>query len=141
MSLYNAVFGFNPACVLLLPMIGKTREDFPRFRDCFLGDTDRRTIQVFTRTGGGNRDGYAEENDAVTKFEGYLSDWDDDFDSTFAYWEFAVPEKWHADFDRVVAGDCAAMSEDCKALIKSAYPRLADQIDKLTTPKKEGSGS
>lgn len=38
MSLYNMVCGFNPACVWLLPMLGKKHTEYPRFRDCFLSE-------------------------------------------------------------------------------------------------------
>ena len=132
MSLYNMVFGFNPACVLFLPMIGKSRDDFPRFRDAFSGDADQRTIRVMTRTGGGNREFHEDENDAITKFDGYVKDWDDDFDSTFAYWEIAVPEKWHADYDKIMAGEFSEVSQEYVAVIKAAYPKLVETIDKLT---------
>jgi hypothetical protein len=139
MSLYNAVMGFNPACVLLLPMIGKSREDFPRFRDCFAGNPETRTIQVFTRTGGGNREAYEEENDAITQIEGFLKDWDDDFDSTFAYWEFAVPEIWHSDFDKVVSGNLGNVSDAYKDLIRDACPKLKDKLDALSEAEKGGA--
>ena len=61
MSLYNALFGFNPACILILPMIGRGgQEGYPRFRDCFV--TDEGNIAVYTRVGGNNRNcGYGEE--------------------------------------------------------------------------------
>ena len=38
MSMYNMVKGFNPACVLILPMLSRKSEDYPRFRDCFVHD-------------------------------------------------------------------------------------------------------
>lgn len=132
MSLYNAVFGFNPACILLLPMIGKTPDDFPWFRDCFVGEPWSKTIHVLTRTGGGNRELYEVENDAITLFEGYVKDWDDDFDSTFAYWEIAAPEKWHADYDKIVMGNFSDLSQEYIGVMKAAYPELSGEIDKLT---------
>lgn len=38
MSLYNMINGFNPACVIIMPMLGRKQEDYPRFRDCYVED-------------------------------------------------------------------------------------------------------
>ena len=60
MSLYNLLFGFNPACVTILPMLGRKQEAYPRFRDWFV--TDDNNIAIYTRVGGNNRDcGFGEE--------------------------------------------------------------------------------
>ena len=82
MSFYNALFGFNPACILILPMIGRGgQEGYPRFRDCFV--TEEGNIAVYTRVGGNNRNcGYGEEE--LYKDENFLTTYDDDFDSTYA---------------------------------------------------------
>ena len=53
MSFYNMINGYNPACVLLLPMLGRKIEEYTRFRDCFL--TENNNIAVYTRAGGWNR--------------------------------------------------------------------------------------
>lgn len=61
MSLYNMLYGFNPACIVLMPMLGRTQDEYPRFRDCFLSD-DNKYIEILTRVGGGNRNqGYGED--------------------------------------------------------------------------------
>ena len=54
MSLYNELFGFSPACLVLLPMLGRKPEEYPRFRDCFLSE-DMKRIEIYTRVGGNNR--------------------------------------------------------------------------------------
>ena len=60
MSLYNMINGFNPACLLIMPMLGRKQEEWPRFRDCFV--TNEKNIAIYTRAGGGNRGcGYGEE--------------------------------------------------------------------------------
>lgn len=46
MSLYNMVCGFNPACVWLLPMLGKKHTEYPRFRDCFLSDDGKELSSI-----------------------------------------------------------------------------------------------
>ena len=52
MSLYNMINGYNPDCLLILPMLGRKQEDYPRFRDCYV--TDENNIAIYTRVGGGN---------------------------------------------------------------------------------------
>ena len=60
MSMYNMINGFSPACVLIMPMLGRKQEEWPRFRDCFV--TEDNNIAIYTRVGGGNRNaGYNEE--------------------------------------------------------------------------------
>lgn len=81
MSLYNALFGFNPFAGILLSFVGITPDDVPRFRDCYAEDGK---IVVYTRTGGGNREEYEGSNDWMTTVAGYVRDEDDDFDCTYA---------------------------------------------------------
>jgi hypothetical protein len=93
MSLYNMLFGTNPSADLLLAMLGITRNSVPRFRDCYLnGDC----IEIYTRTGGGNRDDYEEENDALHALPGFVSDSDDEFDCTYAHFRFTIPERYRS---------------------------------------------
>ncbi len=54
MSLYNMINGVNPATFFILPMLGKHPDEYPRFRDCFVGE-DQKSIEILTRVGGGNR--------------------------------------------------------------------------------------
>lgn len=91
MSLYNMLFGTNPFSDTLLQMLGITRDDVPRFRDCYLNE-DGSEIVIHTRTGGGNREDYEEENDALTEIAGFKYDADDDFDCTYADFHYEVPE-------------------------------------------------
>lgn len=41
MSLYNMVNGMNQATFFVLPMLGRHPDEYPRFRDCFAGKTER----------------------------------------------------------------------------------------------------
>lgn len=131
MSLYNAIMGYNPACIGLLPMLGRTLDEYPRFRDCFLSD-DKKRIVVFTRVGGGNRDcGYGE--DELYKDENFVCTYDDDFDSTYGYYEFNVPSKWKKDFDAMISNGAKAVSDEYVLHVKEFYPKLAETgaIDKF----------
>lgn len=137
MSLYNMMNGFNPACVYILPMLGKKSDEYPRFRDCFV--TEDNNIAIFTRVGGGNRgQGYGEEK--LMEDENFIRDYDDDFDNTYATYVFKVPEKWKADFDLIMDGKCSEVSDEYVALIKEFYPKLneAGVIDAMLRPEQKG---
>lgn len=93
MSLFNNVFGFISEAALLLNILGMEPDTIPRFRDCFY-DTEEHRIVIHTRTGGGNREEYEEENQEMTCHPHYLEDSDDDFDSTYANFYYSVPEEY-----------------------------------------------
>lgn len=124
MSLYNLVNEFNPACVVLLPMLGRKREEYPRFRDCFLSE-DMKRIVIYTRVGGNNRGcGYGEEE--LYSDPNFMTTYDDDFDSTYGYYEFNVPEKWKDDFDKIVNGRIKEVSDEYVKYVSEFYPKLAE---------------
>lgn len=130
MSLYNMLRGFNPACIAIMPMLGRKQEEWPRFRDCFI--TDEKNIAIYTRVGGGNRNcGYGEEE--LYKDENFLTTYDDEYDNTYATYEFKVPEKWKADFDAILADESNKVSKEYINYVKSFYPKLAEEgvIDKM----------
>lgn len=130
MSFYNMLMGFNPACILIMPMLGRKQEEYPRFRDCFV--TEEGNIAIYTRVGGGNRDcGYGE--DELYKDENFITTYDDEYDNTYGTYEFKVPEKWKADFDLIIGGKSQEVSKEYIAYVKEFYPKLAEQgvIDKM----------
>lgn len=130
MSMYNMINGFNPACVVIMPMLGRKQEEYPRFRDCFV--TEDNNIAIYTRVGGGNRNcGYGEEE--LYEDENFLKTYDDEYDCTYATYEFKVPEKWKADFDLIIAGRIKEVSKEYIDYVKSFYPMLAEQgiLDKI----------
>ncbi len=94
MSTYNMVNGHHPLCGVLLSCLGfnnTTLKTIPRLRDCFI---NKGNIVILTRTGGGNRDDYVAENEALRKIPGYISDNDDPFDGTFAWFRYAFPAEF-----------------------------------------------
>lgn len=130
MSLYNMLNGFNPACVFIMPMLGRKQDEYPRFRDCFV--TEDHNIAIYTRVGGGNRDcGYGEEK--LYEDENFLTTYDDEYDSTYGAYEFKVPAKWKEDFDKIMDGNFSEVSTDYINYLKEFYPKLAEQgfFDKL----------
>ena len=130
MSLYNMVNGFNPACVFLMPMLGRKQDEYPRFRDCFVSDDDERIV-IYTRVGGANRDnGYGEEK--LYEDPNFVKTYDDEEDSTYGYYEFNVPEKWKNDFKLILDGEVEKVSDEYVSYVRDFYPILAERgvIDK-----------
>ena len=137
MSLYNAICGFNPACLVFLPMLGRHQPEYPRFRDCFLSEDGKRIV-IYTRVGGGNRDcGYGEEE--LYNDPNFVTTYDDEFDSTYWYYEFNVPERWKKDFDAILQGGTLAASDEYVNYVKEFFPTLAKEgiIDKVFRDKNE----
>ncbi len=113
MSLYSALFGQNVLAPILLSILGTTREQVPRFRDCFLAvdGNDLTGIAIYTRTGGGNRPFYESAESQVAqygsdlrvpegpfnadlrKLPGFLYDLDDEYDNTYATFFYAIPDE------------------------------------------------
>lgn len=135
MSFYNMVNGVNPVAFFILPMLGKHADEYPRFRDCFLSDAEHPEyddhIHVYTRTGGGNREGYEAENAEMTSMPDYVTDFDDSYDCTYASWVFRVPERWKDDFAKFKEGRILEFSDAYKAEVKRVYPKLADKFDEI----------
>lgn len=136
MSLYNLVHGENSAAGLLLAILGTDRTKVPRYRDCWYADGQ---IAIHTRTGGGNRDDYEAENDALTLLPGYAYDEDDDFDCTYATFYYSVPpvvqeaikgletpdgspgERWQGFFEKLKSG---GDDEQVKRVLDATRPLL-----------------
>lgn len=130
MSLYNMINGYNLACLLILPMLGRKQEDYPRFRDCYV--TDENNIAIYTRVGGGNRNcGFGEE--ALYDDENFIKTYDDEFDETYATYEFKVPDRWKNDFDKILNSKMSDVSNEYIEYLKNFYPKLASKgiIDRL----------
>ena len=104
MSLYNNLFGINEEMPILLGMLGVNIQYFSRFRDVELVK-EGSIIRVFTRTGGENRKYYNDNWEKIRKHELYLGDYDDNFDTTYAYIEFKVPEKYKETARKMFKGE------------------------------------
>jgi len=89
MSLYNAIFGRNLHTELILSLLELRESDIERFRDCSI-DFENNHIIILARTGGGNRENYP--NEKLVSHPCYVSDHDDEFDSTYAIYYFNFPE-------------------------------------------------
>ena len=108
MSLYNYLFGSNPAETWINRILTKEGvPEFPRYRDAWIEypnehedekllkiTPNRIQFVVLTRTGGGNRDEYGDENEQISSHPLCISDDDSDFDTTYAEFRFKIPEKY-----------------------------------------------
>ena len=130
MSLFNMVVGTDPLSAIVTQLLGFTKESFskiPRFRDAYIdisvGDPK---LVLLTRTGGNNRDDYVEENQQLREISGYIDDFDDDFDNTFSYWRYKVPEE-HV--DRVAS--LIKMGKEVGWKFPSPMDRFKNKIDQM----------
>jgi len=125
MSMYNIVNGFNPACVVLMPMLGRKQDEYPRFRDCFLSE-DKERIVIYTRVGGNNRNsGFGEET--LYEDPNFVKTYDDEYDSTYGFYEFNVPDRWKDDFKKIVEGNLDDVSDEYVEYVSNFYPKLAEE--------------
>lgn len=92
-----------------------------RFRDIYFQNEEgsEPKIILYTRNGGGNRDYYQYIFDLLENHPLYITDYDDDFDSTYAYIEFRAPESIIKFFDAIKTGKIANVSEKFKEEIKA----------------------
>ena len=91
--MYNMLFGNNEMAGELLKILDLEAGDFGRFRDCYLSK-DKKRIIVYTRCGGGNREYYEDMFDEMMEHPLYITDYDDDFDCTYASIEFKLPDEY-----------------------------------------------
>ena len=125
-NIYNMINGVNPATFLFLPMLGKHPDEYPRFRDCFLTEDDH--ILVLTRVGGGNRHtGFNEEE--LEKSPHFIKTYDAEWDSTYGYYEFRVPNEWKADYEAMTKG--SKPSKEYLEQMCKVYPKLADKFNEM----------
>lgn len=113
MSLYNSLFGTNEETPVLLGMLGVNQEYFSRFRDIDLIN-DGTIIRVFTRLGGGNREYYNETWQKIRNHSLYLKDYDDDFDCTYAYIEFSIPDRFKKTAKKMFKGEPVSFEDRFK---------------------------
>jgi hypothetical protein len=97
MSFYNIIKGDKSPSIS--KFVVDTLDDYclpyiPRYRDAWIdkNEWDEYEFIVLTRTGGGNREEYEEDNNELAKHPLYLYYNDDDFDSTYAEFHFKVPD-------------------------------------------------
>ena len=131
MSLYNMIKGFSPACLLVMPMLGRKRDEWPRFRDCFIAKNgDTREIHIFTRVGSANQNcGYGE--DELYKDPNYLRFVDCGEDTTYGTYIFKCPAKWEKDFDRINDGNLSELSPEYYEMQSMFWEKGEEMVAKI----------
>lgn len=133
-GLYNMLYGYTMECVTLAPMLTDENPQnfFPRFRDCFISEDGERIV-IFTRVGGNNRsdpDAYGYDQDwdfgesKLYAMPEFVRTWDDDFDNTYGFYEFNVPEQWREDFQRIKDNEFDKLSDAYIERVQKCYPKL-----------------
>jgi len=121
----------------ILDAIGIKEEEIPRLRGVGI---DNEKILIHTRTGGGNRDDYVEQNDALTKNKYYLSDEDDDYDCTYANFWFSIPEELTNELMKLENKEAKAIYGDAPTAIglmfgdKKAIAQAKKNSEDLSAP-------
>lgn len=110
MSLYNILFRENKEAPVLLGMLGVNKEYFGRYRDIDLIENATK-IRVFTRLGGGNRPDYKDTWNKIRKHDLYIKDYDDDFDCTYAFIEYKIPDKFKETAKKMFKGEPVSFSD------------------------------
>jgi hypothetical protein len=131
MSLYNALFGYNKFAHILLRILDLDVVDVPRFRDCYLNEAGDEII-IFTRTGGGNREEYEAQNEALRKRPGFIADADDTLDVTYAKFRYSVPETY-----RTITTAIAEITKQSGEIVDPAekFKGLLEKMQDPSTPK------
>ena len=127
-GLYNVINGYNSACVFIMPMLGRKENEWPRFRDCYVEESEEHghLIVIYTRVGGNNRDsGYGEEE--LYEDPLFVETEDDEYDCTYAVYKFRVPEKWKKDFGLVLEGKFEETSKEYQDMIRGFFPLLNEK--------------
>ena len=91
--MYEMVCNINPDAGRVLNLIGLDPAfliEECRLRDVYLSK-DRTKVVIFTKIGGGNRESYSASIKRLKNFKGYIRDYDDDFDNTYASFEYQIP--------------------------------------------------
>ena len=150
MSLYNTLFGENPESSVLLGMLGVNKEYFNRFRDIELIEKGTK-IRVFTRLGGGNRPGFNEIWDKIRSNRLYIKDYDDDFDCTYAYIEYNIPDEFKETAKKMFKSEPVSFSdkftkelEDMNKPGTEAYEKsqiLAKKFEDAIRDSESGNGN
>ena len=91
--MYEMICTINPDAGRVLNLIGLDPTfliEECRLRDVYLSK-DRTKVVIFTRIGGGNRSYHTSAITKLRNFKGYIRDYDDDFDNTYASFEYQIP--------------------------------------------------
>lgn len=146
MSLYNMLFGTNEEAPVLLGMLSVNKEYFSRFRDVELIEAGTK-IRVFTRLGGGNREEHRENWEKIRKHEMYIKDYDDEFDTTYAYIEFSIPEQYKETAKKMFKEEPVSFQKKFEKELREmqipgtkAYDKMGEVAKQIVDGMEQGNG-
>lgn len=134
MSMYEMLMQADPFAKPLLLALGipgnTDKWIMGRFRDCYLNEECDRIV-ILNRNGGGNRPDHEDSFESLRKHPMYVRDYDDDFDSTYAYVEFKVPDSLDEAGTRVSSADVTARLRAMGAGRKPALVRFRELVERM----------
>lgn len=132
MSLYNMVHWKSPIWFVILSMIWLNENNIWRYRDVFI-DLEKNEILVLTRMWWWNRTYFEKEIKELQSNEFYISDDDADFDSTYAWFNFKIPEEFKVDLSLIWDKNLFWISKKLLDKILYCYKDNIDFIEWLKT--------
>lgn len=127
MSMYDLMFKPCPLAPYLLKGLDLDPHKLGRLRDCYFNE-DCTRIVVFTRNGGNNRGDYQEAIAYMYSNKFFDRDYDEDLDSTYATFEFKIPE---------VLQEVAVEAKRLGMGYKPFKQRFDEMLEKLKSGKKD----
>lgn len=111
--MYRNMHGENVQAPYLKKILGLVILDKTvnyRYRDIFLKEKGTK-ILLLTRMGGGNREGFESQINSLKEHPYYIKDYDDNYDCTYAYFEFSVPDEYLADCKKFYVKETKSLKE------------------------------
>lgn len=130
MSLYNIINWVNPATFIVLPILDIHADNIWRFRDCFIW-SEWKSILIYTRLWWWNREYHKKDIEKLRNIKWFIKDYDDDFDCTYATFEYSVPKEFEKDFNLIKKWKVKDISEKLKGQIIKIYPKLEKELKKI----------
>jgi hypothetical protein len=96
MKLHNMLVGENEYADFLLKALGVEKQNIRRYRHCFFNGEH---IVIYTQTGGGNREYHEDDNAFLQNLNHYSHDKDDEYDTSYAWFYFKVPDQYRHFFE------------------------------------------
>ena len=125
MSLYNTLFGENPESSVLLGMLGVNKEYFNRFRAIELIEKCTK-FRVFIKLERRKKHRINEIWDKIRSNRLYIKDYDDDFDCTYAYIEYNIPDEFKETAKKMFKSEPVSFSD-----------KFAKELEEMNKPGTE----
>jgi hypothetical protein len=135
MSMYHMMCKANPAAGRLLGIINLDHATIPRLRDVW-ANADMTEVTVLTRTGGGNRAAYNDENTGLSLHPLFLRTADEEWDSTYATFVFTLPAEgaasMRAEIEGAIGDNPEAVAKVMEAITMDAETKFKRALEALS---------